>query len=108
MKQGLPVFFEKVRETYPDIWEKYEALGAAIGEAPGIDAKTQQLVKLGVAIGSGSEGALHSHVRRAGEAGASDDEIYHTALLAITTVGWPRAVAALSWIDDILNEIRGG
>lgn len=108
MKQGLPEFFEKVRDKYPDICEKYEALGTVLSAFPGLDLKTQQLVKLGVAIGSGSEGALHSHVRRAREAGASDDEIHHTALLAITTVGWPRAVAALSWMDDILNEIKGG
>ncbi|GMR05182.1 MAG: carboxymuconolactone decarboxylase family protein [Thermodesulfobacteriota bacterium] len=108
MNNGLPEFYEKVKEKYPEIWEKYRDLGAALGEFPGVNPKTQHLVKLAIAVGAGSEGALHSHVRRARDAGVSDDEIRHTALLAITTIGWPRAMAALSWIEDLLNDPKAG
>ncbi|MBI5599802.1 MAG: carboxymuconolactone decarboxylase family protein [Deltaproteobacteria bacterium] len=82
-------------------------MGRTVGGVKGIGGKNQQLVKLGISIGAGLEGAVHSHVRRSKEAGASDAEIYHAALLAITTVGWPAAIRALSWIDDVLKDIGG-
>jgi alkylhydroperoxidase/carboxymuconolactone decarboxylase family protein YurZ len=45
-------------------------------------------------------------VRRCKKEGFTDDEIYHTAMLAVTTIGWPSAIAALSWINDILKGIE--
>ena len=103
----LPGFFQDVIKKYPKIWKSFDALGDSITGLPrGIDKKSQHLVKLGIAIGSGHEGAVHSHARRAKEAGFTNEQIYHTALLAITTMGWPGAVAALSWIDDVLKEIK--
>jgi alkylhydroperoxidase/carboxymuconolactone decarboxylase family protein YurZ len=62
------------------------------------------LVKLALAVGTGSEGAVHSHVRRARDEGISDDEIRHVATLSVTTLGFPQAVAAFSWIEDILAK----
>ena len=40
-----------------------------------LDAKAKALVKIGICVGAGLESALRSHVRRAGEAGASREEI---------------------------------
>lgn len=65
--------------------------------------RARRLVKLALAIGAGSEGAVHSHARRALAEGLTRDEIKHTALLAITTLGFPQAIAALSWIEDITD-----
>ena len=61
-------------------------------------------MKLALAIGAGSEGAVHSHVRRALAEDASIDELEHVALLAIPTLGFPRAVAVLTWIEDITKH----
>jgi|SRR3990170_1004118 len=108
MDRQLPEFLQKVIKKYPKVWKNYRDMGLAVTRLKGIDAKNQQLVKLGIAIGAGLEGAVHSHVRRAREAGISDEKIYHAALLAITTVGWPSAIRALSWIDDILKDIKAG
>jgi alkylhydroperoxidase/carboxymuconolactone decarboxylase family protein YurZ len=55
-------------------------------------------------VGAGSEGALHSAVRNALAEGVSKDEIRHAILLSITTIGFPRAQAALSWAEDILSK----
>lgn len=107
IRKELPGFLQNVIDKYPKIWDSFDALGNAVSELPGgIDGKSQHLVKLGIAIGAGSEGAVHSHVRRAQKAGFTNEQIYHAALLSITTIGWPAAVARLSWIDDILKEIR--
>jgi alkylhydroperoxidase/carboxymuconolactone decarboxylase family protein YurZ len=61
-------------------------------------------VKLAIAVGAGKEGAVHSHVRRGLSAGLTREEMRHVALLAITTLGWPSAVAALTWIDGEIDK----
>lgn len=106
MEKELPEFLQKVIKKYPEVWDGHQGIDSTVGNMKGLDAKTQHLVKLAIAIGAGLEGAVHSHTRRSREAGYSDEEIYHAALLAITTVGWPSAIAALSWIDDILKGIK--
>jgi 4-carboxymuconolactone decarboxylase len=68
-----------------------------------LDKKTRELVKLGIAIGNRHEGGTHSHTRRALDAGATPDEVRHVALMALTTIGFPAAMAALTWVEDILN-----
>ena len=59
-------------------------------------------MKIGIAVGARLEGAVHSHVRRALEAGASADEIRHAVRLALTTIGFPTMMAALGWVNDVL------
>jgi alkylhydroperoxidase/carboxymuconolactone decarboxylase family protein YurZ len=56
-----------------------------------------------LAIGAGSEGAVHSHARRALAEGVPPEALRHVALLAVPTQGFPRAAAALSWIGDVTN-----
>lgn len=58
-------------------------------------------VETALAIGANSEGAVHSHARRALEEGLDRDMLRHVALLAIPTLGFPAAMRALSWIDDV-------
>jgi len=102
----LPGFLQKVIKKYPEVWKSYQGLGKTISLVDGLDSRTQELVRLGIAIGAGHEGAVHSHTRRCMEAGFKEAEIYHAALLAVGAVGWSGAVAALSWIDDIIGEIK--
>ena len=100
----LPPTYRRFLETYPDTARAYQALGQAVSDAGPLEAKTRELVKLGISIGSGSEGAVHSHTRRAREAGATDDEIRHVALLALTSIGFPHMMAALTWVEDVLGH----
>jgi alkylhydroperoxidase/carboxymuconolactone decarboxylase family protein YurZ len=55
-----------------------------------------------IAIGALAEGAVRSNARRALDAGASKEEILHVAALTITTRGFPAAVAAFSWVEEVL------
>lgn len=105
MKDGLPEFLEKVISKYPGIWEEYGKLSQAVSGVGGLDERSQKLVKLGISIGAGRQGAVHSHTRKCRKAGFASAELYHAALLAITTIGWSGAIAALSWIDDELKEL---
>ena len=88
---------------YPDVMKAYVEMGRATADAGPLDARARELVKLGIAIGARLEGSAHAHVRKAREAGATPDEIRHVALLAVTTVGWAASVAAMTWIDEVLD-----
>ena len=104
MATKLPPAPEWLVRTYPDVWKAYSALGEACGDAGPLDAKTKRLVKLALAIGARSEGAVHSHTRQAADEGVSEDELMQVALLAITTIGFPQAMAALTWIRDVTGK----
>ncbi len=106
MSDGIPAFFQEVSGRFPNVFKAYKDLGEAISGLKAMDNKTAELVKLGIAIGAGSEGAVHSHTRRAMAEGASEKEIAQCALMAITSIGWPGAMASLSWIDDIITDIK--
>ncbi len=56
------------------------------------------------AASAGAERPVHSQVRCGIAEGLSPDELQHVAFLAITTLGFPKAVAALTWIEDIVEE----
>ncbi len=45
-----------------------------------------------------------SSTRKAMESGATKDEIAHAVLLALTTTGFPNMIAALQWVDSVLEE----
>ena len=101
MANDLPGGAQKLIDAHPGVWKAYEQLGEACAETGPLDAKTRRLVKLALAIGRGSEGAVHSHARRAAGDGIGAAELEHVAVLAIPTLGLPRSVAALTWIRDI-------
>ena len=94
----LPTAFAR---THPEVWEAYRRLGKACSQAGPLDGRTRRLVKLAFALAIGSEGAVHSHVRRGLAEGLAADELLHVATLAIPTVGWPNALAGRSWIEDL-------
>ena len=103
MTQKLPAAAASIANDFPDVWAGYSQLGAACAAAGNLDEKTRRLVKVALAIGAASEGATHSHVRRALEAGIDGTDIKQVAMLAVPTLGFPRAVAALTWIEDITD-----
>jgi alkylhydroperoxidase/carboxymuconolactone decarboxylase family protein YurZ len=65
-----------------------------------LDAKTQRLLKLAIAIGAMREGAVHSGVRKAGDAGVTVAEMEQIVALAASTIGLPAAVAVWSWVRE--------
>lgn len=101
-----PKRFRDFQKKYPKVADAYERVGKAVHGAGPLDEKTRALIKLGISSGARLEGAVHSHVRKALDAGATPAEIRHVALLALPTIGLPSMMAALSWIDDTLGSRR--
>jgi alkylhydroperoxidase/carboxymuconolactone decarboxylase family protein YurZ len=100
----LPGRYVQFQKRFPAVFEAYDSLGAATAEAGPLDGKMRALVKLGIAIGGQMEGAVHSHTRRAIEAGCSPEEVRHAVLLATTTIGFPSMMKTLSWVEDIIGS----
>lgn len=90
-------------QLYPEVFQAHEQLGAELKKAGPLDEKTLQLIQLAAAGATGSEGAVHSHTRRALAAGASADEIRHALLSLISTIGFPKVMATISWCGDVLE-----
>lgn len=97
----LPGTAGQVAREKPDLWRAFQELGAATSEAGPLDERSRRLVNLALAIGADSEGATHSHTRRALAEGFSAEELEHVAFLAITTLGWPQAIRGLTWVRDV-------
>lgn len=104
MSYELPTQFKSLVKAYPDVCEAFESLGTQCHNAGPLNEKERKLAKLGIAIGVGSEGAVHSAVRNAAKAGISKEEIIHVSILAITTIGLPQAIAAMTWINDYFKK----
>lgn len=100
----LPEQYKQFREKFPQIMKLYDELGNAVHEHGPLDEKTRRLVKLAYAIALGSEGGTHAQVRKALDAGCTEDEIFHVLLLALQTMGFAKTVAAFTWINDVLKE----
>lgn len=102
----LPKRFQKFKADFPNAAAAYEALGNAVHSAGPLNEKTRALIKIGISTGARLEGAVHSHVRKALDVGATPDEIRHAVLLALPTIGLPSMMAALSWAEDTLGGKR--
>lgn len=93
----LPGAFKAFVQKFPELGRCHETIGRAVESAGPLDAKTCHLIKIGLSVGAGLESATRSHVRRALEAGASEQEIEQAILLAYNTLGFPRTVMAWQW-----------
>lgn len=103
-KAPLPAFAGSIAKRYPSVWKAYTQLGEETATGGPLTERERRLVKLALAVGSGSEGATHSHARQALADGLTPPEVRHVALLGITTLGFPASAAALSWLDDVLPK----
>ena len=105
MSQGKPPkWYATLEERHPNFMDAVQQLGRVVKEEGPLDKKTAHLVQLAAAATLRSEGAVHSHARRALEAGAKPEEIYHAVIVLTSTVGFPTVSASLSWVADVVGE----
>jgi alkylhydroperoxidase/carboxymuconolactone decarboxylase family protein YurZ len=93
-----------IQKKFSGVMKALEALGKAAKGAGPVNLKTSHLIQLAAAAAIQSEGSVHSHTRRAIEAGAKPDEVRHAVILLTSTIGFPRVSAALSWVEDVLGK----
>ena len=99
-----PKIYQYFTESYPEIFENFNQLGKKCRQSGPLGPKVQNLVNLGIAIGASSRGAVMSQTRKALETGATREEIMHALMLALTTIGFPNMMAAMGWINEVLEK----
>jgi 4-carboxymuconolactone decarboxylase len=100
----LPDVYKDFVLRFPDVSQAIDVVAQKCHAAGPLDKKTSELIKLGMAVGINSEGAIRSHARRAMRMGISKDEIRHVVLLAFTTCGFPHTIAAFKWVEEVLAK----
>ena len=103
-KNFLPFSYARFTKEFPEIEKEYDRLAKKCHASGPLNEKTRRLIKLGIAIGSESDGAVKSHTRRALAIGITPKEIRHAVLLGLTTIGFPKMIATLNWIHEVLDE----
>ena len=71
----IPGTYRDLQEAFPEITQAHDRMATAVEGVGPLDEKTCALIKIGVSVGAGLESALRSHVRRAMQAGASQEEV---------------------------------
>jgi alkylhydroperoxidase/carboxymuconolactone decarboxylase family protein YurZ len=99
----LPKRFVQFTKHHPAVAAAYEQLGKAVRADGPLSTREQAIVKFALSVGAKLEGGAHAHVRKALEAGVDVHDLRHVALMAIPTIGFPSAMAAMSWIDDVVE-----
>ena len=104
MEQPLaPKIHGQFTQRYPSLAKAWEEIAEAGRQGP-LDAETQRLVKLAVAIGAMREGAVHASVRKARAMGIETDAIEQVVALSASSLGMPATVAAYTWVRDVLDK----
>jgi alkylhydroperoxidase/carboxymuconolactone decarboxylase family protein YurZ len=104
MAAEYPKHFLRLREKYPQLIETHETAGELGRTAGPLQKKFTHLVQMAACVALRSEGGVHSHTRRALEAGATPEEIYHALVLLISTAGFPAVSAGFSWVNDVMEK----
>jgi 4-carboxymuconolactone decarboxylase len=94
-----PAVHKQFVSRFPGIGRAWDLVNDQAGNGP-LDARAQRLAKLAIAIGAMREGAVHSAVRKARDAGVSTAEMEQVIALAASTIGFPASVAAWSWVRE--------
>lgn len=104
MTDYLPDVYKRFSADYPSVMQAYTALAERLHDEGPLSQRERRLVKLGIAIGGESDGAVRSHARKAAAEGIEPEAIRQAAVLAITTAGYPAAIAAYQWIMEVLDR----
>jgi 4-carboxymuconolactone decarboxylase len=100
--EKLPARYQRIRKENKKFFNAVERLGKVAKEEGPLNEKTSHLIQLAAATAIRSEGAVHSHTRRALKAGAKPEEIRHSLRILTSTIGFPTVAAALSWAEDVM------
>lgn len=103
-KEQMPKNYQQMQDENPKFMQAVSDLGQTARSEGPLDAKTTELIQMAGSAALRLEGAVHSHTRRAMDAGATKDEIKHALLVLTSTIGFPAVAAAMSWMRDITGD----
>lgn len=78
---------EVFEKEAPEVSKAFDQLIESLKQTTGLDAKTKQLIYIGIKSAMGDPKAIYYHVAAAKELGASRAEIVDTILITLTVCG---------------------
>ncbi len=106
MVESWPEFTKKLstdlralRTAAPEAMKAFGALAQAASAPGALDAKTKELVAIGIAVASRCDDCIAFHVKGAVERGASREEVLETLGMAIYMGAGPSAMYASHALD---------
>jgi alkylhydroperoxidase/carboxymuconolactone decarboxylase family protein YurZ len=94
------------KEEAPDVASAFDGLIGALTNQPGLDAKTRQLIYIGIKASQGDADAVTAHVPMLKAAGGSRDELRDTILVTLTVNGVKGVVSCLPRALEKFDEIQ--
>jgi alkylhydroperoxidase/carboxymuconolactone decarboxylase family protein YurZ len=82
----------------------YDELSDACRSSGPLDQQEIALAKLAISVGGSIDRTVHIHAKKALRAGVSPEALRQVALIALPTIGLPRALDALRWIEESIEE----
>lgn len=88
----------------PEVASAFNGLIESLKSTKGLDAKTKQLVYIGIKASMGDYTAVHFHVIMAKKLGATRDEIKDTILITLSVCGLKGVVTCLQPALDAWDQ----
>ena len=99
-----PRSWKRFGARYPAAATAYDVLSEVCRCSGPLDEPTIALVKLATSVGGNIERTIHIHAKKALRLGVSPDALRQVALISLPTIGLPRALDALRWIEESIDE----
>lgn len=89
LAKNLSSLLGQVRGGIPEVMKGFSAMAKAASAPGALDAKTKELVALGIAIAARCDGCITFHTRTARDLGTSREELMEVIGMAIYMGGGP-------------------
>lgn len=90
----LSALLRNLRGGAPDVMKAFAGIAQAAGASKALDAKTKELIALGISVAVRCDDCIAFHAKAAVEQGASKDEVSETLGMAIYMGAGPSAMYA--------------
>jgi alkylhydroperoxidase/carboxymuconolactone decarboxylase family protein YurZ len=101
-----PRAWSRFERRYLTVANAYGALGEACRGVGPLDEQAIALAKLAISVGANIGRTVHIHTKKALRAGVKPEAARQIAVVALPTIGLPRALEALTWIDESIDEMQ--
>lgn len=100
MNNPLDIF----QKEAPEVAKAFDGLINALKATTGLDAKTKQLVYIGIKASAGDTTAVYFHVVMAKKLGATRDEIKDTILITLSVCGLKGVASCLPIALEVYDK----
>ena len=97
----------QLRASQPDVMQGFSTLGKAALTAGAIDAKTKELIALGIGVAARCDGCIGFHTQALARLGATRAEVHETLAIAVYMGGGPSlmyAANAVAAFDQVAPD----